>query len=334
MSHVNLKTLLRDAQRRKYGVPNLWIGSIDKALGYIQAAESVGSPLCICYNSSLCPDIPVDIGVPLIVNAAEYANVPIATILDHGKDLDTILKCIHHKISSVMFDGSDLPFDENIRRTKEITRIAHVLGVSVEAELGAVGGSSMETGGYEEMSSVMTDPDQVKDFVAQTDVDALAISFGNSHGKYKGEPKLDFERVNKIASLVSIPLVMHGASGIDESDFVKVIDAGISKINYYTSMSIKTGENIRQKLREDDSDIGCHNLISWNIEFFKRETTRLLTLFRGAGKALDFDYRVSDYHTNCLTQNSDVINPLMENEGIVEELSEMIFNMIKTKVKR
>lgn len=113
--------------------------------------------------------------------------------------MDMILKAIEHGISSVMFDGSSLPYEENVRQTKDVVRIAHPKGVSVEGELGAVGGSAIETGGYSDVKSVMTDPDQAQDFVHRTDVDALAISFGNVHGQYRGTPNLDLDRVRRTA---------------------------------------------------------------------------------------------------------------------------------------
>ena len=288
MGHVSLTTVLHDAQIRRYGVPTLWGGSVAKVLGHIRAAELNGAPLCLCYNYGLSPELPIEIGVPLIVSAAKQARVPIATILDHGYDLEMVTQAIHYGVSSVMFDGSHFPYQENIRQTKEVTRIAHAVGISVEAELGAVGGSALETGGNEDLKSVMTDPLQARDFVEKTGIDALAISFGNVHGLYKGEPNLDLDRVRAISRMVSIPLVMHGASGLSDSDFREVIASGISKLNYHTAMSKKAALDLRQKVTTASTDFGYHTVMNWNIQFYEEETKHLCDVLGCTGKADNF----------------------------------------------
>jgi len=285
MAHVSLKELLTDARARAFGIPNLWGGSIEAVIGHVRAAEASRSPLILCYNRELCPQLPLEIGVPLIVNAARLAAVPVATILDHGADLETILKSIRLGLSSVMFDGSRLEYEENVRQTAEVVRIAHPLGVSVEGELGAIGGSSIETGGYSDVESVKTDPEQAADFVRKTGVDALAISFGNVHGPYRGAPALDLDRVRRIAGLVDVPLVMHGASGLADEQYPAIIASGISKINYYTAMAVKAAENMRMRTARDRKDLVYHKLVAWNIEVFIQETNRLLDLLGCSGKA-------------------------------------------------
>ncbi len=218
-----------------------------KYLAIFERRKKTAHPFCLCYNYGLCPELPMEIGIPFIVRAAERARVPVATILDHGEDLEMVMMAIHCGVSSVMFDGSHFPYEENVRQTKEVIRIAHAVGISVEAELGAVGGSAIETGGTQEPESVMTDPMQAKDFVGQTGVDALAISFGNVHGSYKGEPELDLGRVRTISELVPVPLVMHGASGLKESDYGAIVASGISKLNYHTAMSKAAALYIRRE---------------------------------------------------------------------------------------
>jgi fructose-bisphosphate aldolase class II len=284
MPHVSLLTLLSDAKRRKYGIPNLWGGSQEMALGAIQAAEEQHAPLILCYNRDLCPEVPLELAVPFIVNAAEYANVPIATILDHGDDLDIIVKAMYHRIGSVMIDGSRLPYEENIRITREVVRIAHPLGIAVEAELGAVGGSAIEQGevGGE---SVFTDPAQAEDFVGRTEIDALAISFGNVHGLYQQEPRLDFDRIRKIASLVDIPLVMHGASGLSKHDYPRIIASGISKINYHSAMAREVSKRLKQRLIDVGEPPAHHTIMSWNIEVYREITKDLLDTLGCSGKA-------------------------------------------------
>ena len=163
---------------------------------------------------------------------------------------------------------------------------ARPLGVSVEAEVGSVGGSALETAGMYDIKNILTDPDEALDFAERTNVDALAISFGNSHGKYKGTPMLDYDRVKKISELVDIPLVMHGASGLNDSEYKRLIECGISKINFYTAIARKEAQNIREKTMNADEDIlVTHNLMKWNIEFHTQETMKLMDLLKSSGMA-------------------------------------------------
>lgn len=287
MSLVTLKELLTDATQKKYGIPCLLGGNLEMVLGPIKAAEEVGAPLILCFNQSVTPTVPMEYGMPMIVDAAKRARVPIATTLDHGQSLEAVVQAIHLGSSSVMFDGSNLPYEENVRQTKEIIRIAHAVGVSVEAELGHVGGSSIEIGiDYGNDGEVfLTDPQMAVDFVEKTDVDALAIAFGNVHGVYRGDPKLDLPRVQQIHQMVDVPLVMHGASGLTDDDYPRIIDSGISKINYYTAMARRVSNNIKQMMATVDSETNIyHNLISNTIEFFYEDTKTLLDTLRCSGQ--------------------------------------------------
>lgn len=286
MSHVSLKEVLADARRNSYGIPCLIGGSLEMIIGQIMAAEEKNSPLILFFNEQVTPRIPIELGVPLMVNAAQRARVPVATILDHGMSFASIMKVIHLGASSVMFDGSSLPYEENVEQTKEIVKIAHSLGVSVEAELGAVGGSAVEIGeGTELPKNVFTDPDLVRDFIAKTGIDALAVSFGNQHGPYHGDQKLDYTRVRKIYSMVDIPLVMHGGSGLGEHKYKKIVASGISKVNYYSAMARAAGENMRVKTAEAAEKAIYHDIINWNIDFFYEETKKLIDILGCARKA-------------------------------------------------
>lgn len=168
----------------------------------------------------------------------EGSKVPIAIHLDHGKSFAGVMAAIKAGFSSVMFDGSLLPYEENVTQTAEIVKIAHSMGVSVEGELGYVGRSGVDA----IESSGFTEPAQAVDFVQRTGVDALAIAIGNQHGLYKGEPKLDFKRLGEIRSKVDCGLVLHGGTGIAEADFVQAIKAGINKVNIYTAMDVAVRE--------------------------------------------------------------------------------------------
>jgi fructose-bisphosphate aldolase class II len=283
---VRSREILADARMRKYGIPGLLGGNLEMVVGQVKAAEDRRSPLILVFNQGVTPEIPLELGMSLLVEAAKSARVPVATILDHGHDLESIVKAIRSGTSSVMFDGSCLPYEENVRKTAEIVRIAHAVGVCVEAELGSIVGSSisLEDTGPE---AAMTDPRMAAEFVDRTGVDTLAISFGNAHGVYRGEPNLDLERVQNIYSLVDIPLVMHGGSGLVEDDYARLIESGISKVCYYTAMARSVSGDIREMMvNSRREDVIYHMIISQAIDCFYGETKALLDLLGCSGKAV------------------------------------------------
>ena len=285
MPHVSSKEILSEARKRKYGTPGLVGANLEMVTGQIAAAEERRSPLIIVFNQELTPKIPMELGMPMIVNAAERAAVPVATILDHGQSIESIVRAIRFGFSSVMFDGSDLPYHENVERTKEVVEIAHAAGVCVEAELGSIVDSAAdpEDNGAE---AVFTDPDMAADFVDKTGIDALAISFGNVHGVYKGKPNLDLERVRRIRSMVDAPLVMHGGSGLAESDYKKIVESGISKVCYYTTMARGVSGDLRKMMLDaGQDDIIYHHIISRAIDYFYTETRKLLDVLGCSGVA-------------------------------------------------
>jgi fructose-bisphosphate aldolase class II len=296
MSHVTLKEVLVDARKRHYAVPCLGGINLEAIIGIVKAAEEKRSPLILCFNKQLTPDIPIEITMPILVNIAELSKIPIATILDHGSDLDLIKKSIEHGSSSVMFDGSGLSFEENVKRTREVVELAHPKGVSVEAELGGVGGSAVEAVETGSAESLFTVPEEAKKFVELTDVDCLAISFGNVHGKYKGEPRLDLERVKKIFETVEIPLGMHGASGLTEYDYKPIILSGISKLNYFSAMCRNIYPKLKALVESAGEDVFCLNMISMSIDFWYNEAKKLLDICMCSGKAggSQVDIKTSD----------------------------------------
>lgn len=178
--------------------------------------------------------------IPLVetvkFEAARHA-IPVVLNLDHGLHFESVVQALRLGFSSVMFDGSTLGYEENVRQTREVVKMCHAVGVSVEAELGAVGGDEGGALYGHADESLFTDPQLARDFVDRTGIDALAVAIGNAHGKYRGEPKLDFPRLDAIRQQAAIPLVLHGGSGISDADFRRAIELGIHKINFYTGMS-------------------------------------------------------------------------------------------------
>jgi fructose/tagatose bisphosphate aldolase len=187
-----------------------------------------------------------------------------------------------------MYDGSSLPYEENVKNTAEIARVARTQGVAMEGELGAVGGSAAEWGKADEVASTNTDPALVADYVERTGVDALAISFGNRHGLYKGKPDLQFDLVRRIGAIVQVPLVMHGASDLPDEIYAKVVKSGISKVHFWSGPAKLAAQNLRVKLNEhadDATPIGYREVFEWNADFFYEATKRMLILLNCAGKA-------------------------------------------------
>lgn len=283
MSHVRIDHLQRVARRGGYAVPHMLGGTIEMVVGQLRAAEERQSPFALGFAPGVFYMVPIEVGLPMIVAAAHQARIPVATQLEHGHDFDLIVKAIRLGVSSVMFDGSELPYEENVVRTREIVKVAHAFEVAVEAELGYVGGSVFD--GVQTPNSRLTDPEAAQDFVRRTKVDTLAISFGNVHGKYQSLPQLDYERVRKISSLVDIPLVMHGGSGLREDEYRRAIEAGISNIHFYTRVASGVWPELQRAAEGDPAVPMYHTLVERTCDHFYREALRVIDMLGSAERA-------------------------------------------------
>ena len=233
---VSLKNILKIAEAKKCAVGSFNTPNFASIKAVISAAEELGQPVIIMHaqvheEMGLCR---MDEIAPIMLFLADRASVPVCVHLDHGTDLDYVKKGIELGFTSVMYDGSELPKDENYANTSIIVESAAKYGASVEAEIGSMGSRESGSGSG---ASVYTDPVDAESFAAETGIDALACAFGTAHGLYLKQPKLDFERLGEIKRRVSVPLVMHGGSGVSHEDYRKVIGLGIRKINYYTYMA-------------------------------------------------------------------------------------------------
>jgi len=216
---------------------------------------------------------------------AERAEVEVALNLDHGITMEAIHKAIDLGFTSIMFDGSRLEYLENIKQTQSVVEMCRLKGISVEAELGAVGGE--EGGGLVGSTDPFryTDVDQAQEFVRETGIDALAVAIGNSHGKYKGEPCLDFKRLQAIRDVTGIPLVLHGGSGISDEDFRKAISLGIAKINFFTGMSQAALNATRTYLNQGQETYNDYPLMITRVKAAVYETVeQQMQFFGSAGK--------------------------------------------------
>lgn len=229
---VNMRDLLKDAQNGNYAVGSFSVANMEMVLGVLKAAEELNAPVILQIAEVRLKQSPLELIGPLMVAAAENAKTPVAVHFDHGKTEEKIGLALELGFTSVMFDGSHLPLDENIAQTKRIMEMAQEYDAAVEAEIGCVGGSE---DGSEDIAINCTKPDDAVRFVNETGVDALAIAIGNAHGNYKSTPKLRFDILEKCAELVDTPLVLHGGTGISPEDFVKCSKTGIKKINIATA---------------------------------------------------------------------------------------------------
>ena len=243
---VNLKDILKIAQTEKMAIGSFNTPNMTALKAVISAAEELDRPVILMHaqlheEMGLCKMEEI---TPVMLMFAKKAKVPVCVHLDHGTDLDYVRRGLELGFTSVMYDGSTLPTAENIANTRIAVAKAREYNASVEAEIGSMG--AREGGGGND-TSIYTDPDAAVAFVNKTGIDALACAFGTAHGFYKDAPKLDFERLSKIDSLIDVPIVMHGGSGVSEADYREVIKRGVRKINYYTYMAKAGGEAISNK---------------------------------------------------------------------------------------
>lgn len=271
---VTLKEILKGAEARGTAIGSFNTPNMSSIRAVIGAAEALGEPVILMHaqvheEMGLCR---MDEIAPVMLLLAEKASVPVCVHLDHGTDLDYVKKGLELGFTSVMYDGSTLDRELNYANTSAARELSIRYGASLEAEIGSMGARESGAEGGE---SIYTDPDTAKDFVEKTGIDALACAFGTAHGVYLKQPKLDFARLANIHSLVDVPLVMHGGSGVSVEDYRRVIGLGIRKINYYTYMAKAGGTAVSQM--EDRSFF--HDIEVAAIHAMKRDVTEAIRVF-------------------------------------------------------
>ena len=247
------KEVLEKAKQEKYGVGAFNCTSLESGMAIIAAAEELKSPVILQYADSHRHLISIDVIGPVMLQLAKAAKVPVVVHLDHGASIESCRHAVDMGFTSVMYDASAKPFEDNVQETRTVVEYAHKKGASVEAELGSMGrtetGSGEGTGANDE-TKIYTDPVLAKDFVAQTGIDALACSFGTTHGIYLTEPKLDFDVVKNVRTQTgNIPVVMHGGSGVSHDDYHTAIKSGVRKINYFTYMDVAGGSAVAEAVK-------------------------------------------------------------------------------------
>ncbi|MHC1746019.1 MAG: ketose-bisphosphate aldolase [Negativicutes bacterium] len=245
MALVSMREILNDAQKRKYAVGGFNVFNFETLGAVGEVAEELKAPIVLGVAERLFKFVDVETLSAAILCAAKKSAVPVALHLDHAHTYEGVMKAIRWGFTSVMFDGSAMSLTDNLKRTKEISNIAHSLGISVEGELGYINCYRPSEAGDEENLIKL---DIVADFVAKTKIDALAIAANRNHGVCKNEIQLDFARLSQLSSQITIPLVMHGGSKLRKEDYRDAIQAGISKINIATDMSLVAAEKLKSEL--------------------------------------------------------------------------------------
>jgi len=303
---VTNRDLLLAAQRNAYAVGAFNIQNLESLLAVVEAAVEEKSPVIVAVTPSAIKYGGIKYLAGLVKTAASESPVPMSLHLDHGEDIETVKKCMEAGFTSVMIDGSHMPFEENIALTRRVVEIAHPRGVSVEGELGRLAGVEEKT--VEEREALLTDPIKAEEFVKRTGVDALAVSIGTSHGAYKfrGEPQLDFERLKAIRERVDVPLVLHGASsvpawiiekavkygaelagakGIPEDHIRRAISLGITKINIDTDLRLAFTATVREVLANSPKEFDPRKILGPAKDAMKEVVKGKMLLFGSSGKA-------------------------------------------------
>lgn len=288
---VSLKELMEDAEKGGYAVGAFNVSNLESLMAIMQAAEETGRGVILNYAEVHAPFLSMEQAALIMLDAAKKAKVPVCVHLDHGSSMESCIQAIRLGFTSVMLDASAEDYETNVRETKEIVRLAHSVGVTVEAELGHIFSSDMGLAespkeaetleSFDSAEDVYTDPATAKDFVERTGVDVLAIAFGTTHGIYTKKPKLDLERITKIKEAIDIPFVMHGGSGLSKEEFQTAIRNGIRKINYYTYMTLAGGRAVKKALdqKSPDENIFFHDIPMIAVEAMKENVKEAIQVF-------------------------------------------------------
>lgn len=267
---VNLNEILKKAKEEKYAVGLFNTTDSDMLDAVISVAEELNAPVIIGTAEVLLPHGELSLILPSMVAKAKSAKVPVAVHYDHGLTFERCMQAVSLGVSSLMFDGSTYSIKENIEKTKEIVKIAHSLGLTVEGEIGRIGQAS------DGDADCYTTSEDAKFYADATGVDALAVAIGTAHGEYKSKPKLDIERLKQISSVCSVPLVLHGGSGLSDEDFINTVKNGISKVNIFTDLCLAGNRAMKDGLKKGLSYLEVRDL---KVGYIKQAVREKMQLF-------------------------------------------------------
>ena len=278
---VNMRELLADAMDGNYAVGSFSVANMEMVLGVLKAAEELKAPVILQIAEVRLKQSPLEVIGPLMVAAAENAPTPVAVHFDHGKTLEKITQALDIGFTSVMFDGSHLPLEENIAFTNKVISVADEYDAAVEAEIGCVGGSE---DGSEDIAINCTKTEDAVRFESETQVDALAIAIGNAHGNYKSTPNLRFDILEDVEKNTDVALVLHGGTGITPEDFVKCSHMGIKKINIATA-TFDSVEKTVSSWYNDGKIKGYYDLQAAEVEGAYQNAKKHILIFGSDNRA-------------------------------------------------
>lgn len=284
MALVSMTEMLQKAKEGKYAVGQFNMNNLEFTQAIVEAAAEERSPVILGVSEGAMKYMGLEYTVAMAKATAEKYAIPIALHLDHGSSFEVAMKVIREGFSSVMFDGSHHNFEENIILTKKVVEAAHAMGISVEGELGTIGGTEDDLS-VDEADAKLTNPKEAIEFYSATGVDALAMAVGSAHGMYKGEPKIHFDIIEAVSNQIDIPLVLHGGSGIPDDTIKKAISFGIGKINVNTENQVAFTNKLREVLAKDANVYDPRKYLGPGREAIKEVVREKIRLFGSNGRA-------------------------------------------------
>lgn len=278
---VPMGELLQDALKRRYALGAFDVCNLEMAESVLESAVESNSPVIVAIAEGFFPLNRFETLVNCLREQATPLRIPVALILDHGRSYESCIRALRAGVTSVMFDGSALPYETNVGITRAVVQAAHAVGVTVEAEVGHVGQGAE----YEKAEGALTSPEEAARFVADTGVDALAVAVGTAHGKYKGEPRIHYDLLATISDAVKLPLVLHGGSSTGDERLKRSIEYGVAKVNIYTDMADEAKRRVKKLLDERYDEIRINDMILETRAAFKEVSAHYMQLFGSAGKA-------------------------------------------------
>ena len=282
MPLVTSKEMLKNAQAGRYAVGAFNVENMEMVKAVIGAAEELRAPVMLQTTPSTVKYGTVETFAAIVAAEAKKASVPVCLHLDHGDSYELACQCMENGYTSVMIDGSKEDFAGNVSVTKKVVEAAHAKGLPVEAELGKVGGKEDD---HEAEADTNTDPMEAKDFVEQTQVDSLAVAIGTAHGFYEGTPVLDKERITEIKKVVSVPLVLHGSSGLSYEDVRECVERGMCKLNFSTELRAAYTDAVKKLLKEKPETYDPKAFGKVGIPAVKEQVKKRICVCGSDGKA-------------------------------------------------
>lgn len=284
MPLVHMADMLQHAYENHYAIGAFDVVSLDFISGVMAAAEEKHAPVIISLAESHFEHFDFELLMAAVVRSAERSGIPVAIHLDHGESLESAVRAVNQGCTGIMVDASSRPLDENIAITKAVVDMAHACGIPVEGELGYVPGVEGEDAERHPGDILYTSVDAARRYIDETGADFLAVSIGTVHGRMKGEPKLDIERLAEINKALGLPLVIHGGTGLSEDQFRHLIDNGVTKINYYTALADAAGQRIKGNLESETNGNYTSRLLGVS-EAIQQEASRCIDIWGSTGRA-------------------------------------------------